>query len=349
MSKPFHKILMIDDDEDVLLSARLFLKQHTEQLHTEKDPRLIPSLLKNEIYDLILLDMNFTRDSTSGVEGFQWLDRILEIDPNSVVILITAYGDVDMAVKAIKAGATDFVLKPWQNEKLLATLSAAMRLRLSRMEASHLRSSRQQLSADLDRRFHDLLGVSSAIQTVFEAIRKVAGTDADVLILGENGTGKELVAWALHRQSARADQIFMSVDRGAISETLFESELFGHVKGAFTDARESRAGRFEIATGGTLFLDEIGNLPLTMQSKLLAVLEHRTVTRVGSNQPVPFDVRLICATNLDIHQMVAEKKVPSGSSLSHQHGGDPLAAASPADRGHTAAGRSLPGDVLSEV
>jgi len=308
VSKPFNKILIIDDDEDVLLSARLFLKQHTEHLHTEKDPRLVPSLLKNDNYDLILLDMNFTRDSTSGVEGFQWLDRILEIDPDSVVILITAYGDVEMAVRAIKAGATDFVLKPWQNEKLLATLSAALRLRQSRIEVSHLRSSQQQLSADMDRQFHDLLGVSSAIQGVFGTIRKVAGTEANVLILGENGTGKELVARALHRQSSRADQVFISVDMGAISETLFESELFGHVKGAFTDARESRAGRFEIASGGTLFLDEIGNLPLTMQSKLLAVLEHRTVTRVGSNKPVPFDVRLICATNLDIHEMVAENK-----------------------------------------
>lgn len=194
MSKPFNKILIIDDDEDVLLSARLFLKQHTEHLHTEKDPRLVPSLLKNDNYDLILLDMNFTRDSTSGVEGFQWLDRILEIDPDSVVILITAYGDVEMAVRAIKAGATDFVLKPWQNEKLLATLSAALRLRQSRIEVSHLRSSQQQLSADMDRQFHDLLGVSSAIQGVFGTIRKVAGTDANVLILGENGTGKELVA-----------------------------------------------------------------------------------------------------------------------------------------------------------
>jgi two-component system, NtrC family, response regulator HydG len=308
VNKTFNKILVVDDDEDVLLSARLFLKQHAAGLHTEKDPRQIPGLLKNDSYDLILLDMNFTRDSTSGMEGFLWLDRILEIDPDAVVILITAYGDVEMAVRAIKAGATDFVLKPWQNEKLLATLSAALKLRRSRLEVNHLRSSQAQLSADLDRQFHDLLGVSPAMQAVFGTILKVAGTEADVLILGENGTGKELVARALHRQSPRAGQVFISVDMGAISETLFESELFGHVKGAFTDAREARAGRFEVASGGTLFLDEIGNLPLTLQAKLLTVLEQRKVTRVGSHQAVPFDVRLVCATNLDIYGMVAQNR-----------------------------------------
>ncbi|MCE5270154.1 sigma-54 dependent transcriptional regulator, partial [bacterium] len=230
---------------------------------------------------------------------------ILELDPQAVVILITAFGDVDMAVRAIKAGAVDFVLKPWRNEKLLATLSAAMQLRLSRREVSRLRSQQSQLSADLDRPFLGLLGVSAPMRAVFETIGKVAGTDADVLILGENGTGKELIARALHRQSRRADQAFISVDMGAVSETLFESELFGHEKGAFTDARQARAGRFEIASGGTLFLDEIGNLPLTLQSKLLTVLERRTVTRLGSNQPLPVDVRLICATNQDIHAQVA--------------------------------------------
>ena len=307
-NQQFNRILVIDDDEDVLLSARLFLKQHANILHTEKDPRLIPSLLRNESYDIILLDMNFTQDSTSGVEGFHWLDTILEVDPDAVVILITAFGDVDLAVRAIKAGAVDFVLKPWQNEKLLATLSSAMKLRQSREEVNHLRSRQDQLSADLDRKFQDLLGVSTAMQRVFDTVRKVAGTDADVLILGENGTGKELVARALHRQSRRANQAFITVDMGAVSETLFESELFGHVKGAFTDAKEPRAGRFEIASAGTLFQDEIGNLPLTLQSKLLTVLENRTVTRLGSNKPVPIDVRLICATNHDIHGMVSRSQ-----------------------------------------
>ena len=307
MSKKFGKILVVDDDEDVLLAARLFLKQHVALVHTEKDPERIPGLLKNESYDVILLDMNFTKDATSGHEGFHWLDKILESDPSAVVVLITAYGDVEMAVRAIKEGATDFVLKPWQNEKLLATLSAAMHLRQSRREVNDLRLRQQQLSADLDQHFQDFIGVCPAMQHVFAAIGKVAKTDANVLILGENGTGKELVARALHRQSNRANEVFISVDMGALTETLFESELFGHVKGAFTDAKEDRAGRFEIASGGTLFLDEIGNLSLPLQAKLLTVLENRQVTRLGSNKPHPVDIRLICATNRPIHEMATQE------------------------------------------
>ena len=308
MPKLFDKILVVDDDEDVLLAARLFLKQHAALVHTEKDPQGISGLLRNESYDIVLLDMNFARDATSGSEGFYWLDRILEIDPAAVVILITAYGDVETAVRAIKEGATDFVLKPWQNEKLLATLSSAVKLRRSQLEVSHLRSRQNQLAADIDRQFPDLLGVSPAMQQVFGAIEKVAGTDANVLILGENGTGKELAARALHRHSARSGEVFITVDMGALTETLLESELFGHVKGAFTDAREDRPGRFEIASGGTLFLDEIGNLPLPLQAKLLAVLENRTVIRLGTNRPVPIDVRLVCATNIPIHDMVAKNE-----------------------------------------
>ncbi|MBX7152046.1 sigma-54 dependent transcriptional regulator [bacterium] len=302
------KILVIDDDEDVLLAARLFLKQHVSVVQTEKNPEQIPVLLKNENYDVILLDMNFTRDVSSGYEGFFWLNKILELDPRAVVILITAYGDVEMAVRAIKEGAMDFVLKPWQNEKLLATLSAAMNLRQSRLEAENLRSRQELLSAELDQPFHDIIGRAGAMLQVFSTIQKVAKTDANVLILGENGTGKELIARALHRQSLRAKEVFITVDMGAISETLFESELFGHVKGAFTDAKEDRAGRFEIASGGTLFLDEIGNLSLPMQAKLLTVLQNREVTRIGSNKSFPIDIRLICATNLPIHAMVGEKK-----------------------------------------
>ena len=307
MSPKIGKILVVDDDEDVLLAARLFLKQHVAFVHTEKNPNNIPTLLKNENYDVILLDMNFTRDMTSGAEGFHWLDKILEIDPSAVVVLITAYGDVELAVRAIKEGATDFVLKPWQNERLLATISAAMNLRQSRMEAAGLRLRQKLLSADLDQPFHDLLGICPAIQQIFMIIQKVAKTDANVLILGENGTGKELVARELHRQSHRANEVFISVDMGAITETLFESELFGHVKGAFTDAREDRAGRFEIASGGTLFLDEIGNLSLALQAKLLTVLQNREVIRLGSNKPRPIDIRLICATNMPIREMVAQK------------------------------------------
>jgi len=308
MKKKAGKVLVIDDDEDILQAARLLLKQHVSQIHTEKTAELIPFLLKNDNYDVIFLDMNFAIGATSGKEGFQWLDKILELDPNAVVVLITAYGDVEMAVKAIKKGATDFILKPWQNERLIATLSTALNLRKSRTEAKNLRSKQQQLSQDMDQPFHEFIGRSQSMQKVFSDIQKVAQTEANVLILGENGTGKELVARELHRQSPRADEIFISVDMGALSETLFESELFGHVKGAFTDAREDRAGRFEVASGGSLFLDEIGNLPLTLQAKLLTVIEKRRVIRLGSNKPIEIDVRLICATNMNIHEMISQNK-----------------------------------------
>ena len=306
MAKKLGNILVVDDNEDLLLAARLFLKQHFSMVHTEQDPTKLPVLLNNENYDVILLDMNFTMDATSGVEGFMWLDKILQIDPSAVVILITAFGDVEMAVKAVKAGATDFVLKPWQNEKLLATISSALNLRYSKLEVDKLRLQQKQLSNDIDQRYHNMIGVSSGIQSVFNTIDKVAATEADILILGENGTGKELVARALHRQSPRADEVFISVDMGAIAETLFESELFGHMKGAFTDAKENRPGRFELADGGTLFLDEICNLSLAMQAKLLSVLESRKVTRLGSNKPQSINIRLICATNMPIYDMVAK-------------------------------------------
>ena len=303
--KSFNKILIVDDDRDVLLAAQLFLKQHAERVDTEADPNQIPQLLQNESYDVILLDMNFARDATSGKEGFHWLSRILEIDPAAVVILITAYGGVETAVQAIKEGATDFVLKPWQNEKLLATLSVAARLRRTQLEVDQLRVQREQLRTDLDGQFPDMVGTSQAMHAVFDTIQKVGATDANVLILGENGTGKDVVARALHRRSARASEAFIRVDLGAVPESLFESELFGHQKGAFTDAKKDRAGRFEIASGGTLFLDEIGNLSLSLQAKLLTALENRTVTRLGNNRAIAIDVRLICATNLAIHDMVA--------------------------------------------
>ncbi len=302
------KILIIDDDEDVLYSARLLLKQHYSIVRIEKDPELIPSLLKEEQYNVILLDMNFTGDSTSGTEGFNWLDKILKIDSSAIVILITGFGNIEMAVKAIKMGATDFVLKPWQNEKLLATISSSMKLSQSRQEIDNLRSRQKQLSDDIDQQFHNIIGTSDEMRRVFSTIQKVAKTDANVLILGENGTGKELVARAIHRQSHRSKEIFISVDMGAISESLFESELFGYKKGAFTDAKEDRAGRFEIASGGTLFLDEIGNLNFNLQMKLLAVLQNRQVTRLGSNIPKPIDIRLICATNSPVEELISEKR-----------------------------------------
>ncbi|MFZ0391244.1 MAG: sigma-54 dependent transcriptional regulator [Calditrichia bacterium] len=308
MNPKFGKVLIVDDDEDVLLAASLLLKKQVETVHTEKNPEMLPTLLKNENYDVILLDMNFTRDVTSGTEGFHWLQKVMEIDSSAVVILITAYGDVEMAVRAVKEGATDFILKPWQNEKLLATVSAALQLRRSRREVDRLRSQQQQLSADIDEQFQNIIGTDSSMKRVFSLISKVAGTDANVLILGENGTGKELVARAVHRESRRTGNVFIRVDLGAISESLFESELFGHVKGAFTDARQDRAGRFEVASGGTLLLDEIGNLPVELQAKLLTVLQSRQVTRVGSNSSREIDIRLICATNMPIYEMVAKGK-----------------------------------------
>ncbi len=308
MIKNKPKVLVIDDNEDALLAAKLLLKPHTAAIHTERDPYLIPQILKAENYDVIFLDMNFTKDMTSGQEGFYWLKEIMQIDPFAVVVLITAYGDVETAVRALKEGATDFILKPWQNEKFLATFSSALKLRESKIELENLKSKQKMLSADLDQKFHDLIGVSPLMQKVYNTVEKVGATDANILILGENGTGKELVARAIHRQSKRAGEVFIAVDMGAITQTLFESELFGHVKGAFTDAKENRAGRFEAASGGTLFLDEIGNIPVELQSKLLTVLENRQVARVGSNKYTPIDIRLISATNVDIHKMVSENK-----------------------------------------
>ena len=297
---------MIDDDEDVLLAAKLLLKKHAHQVIIEKNPKKIPFLLNNDTYDVILLDMNFSKDITSGKEGYYWLSQILEHDPDAVVILITAFGDVEMAVKALKEGATDFVLKPWQNEKLLATVSTAIKLKHSYKEVDKLKKAKEQLEADLNQPFKDIIGTSSSIKEVFNLIEKVAKTDANVLILGENGTGKELVARAIHQRSLRKDQSFIGVDMGAITQTLFESELFGHKKGSFTDAKDDRAGRFELANGGTLFLDEIGNLSMPLQSKLLTVLQSREVTRIGSNTAIPIDIRLVCATNMNVHDMVNE-------------------------------------------
>lgn len=308
MSKEKGKILIIDDNEDVLLAAKLLLKNQFTTVHTESDPSSLPNMMKNERYDVILLDMNFTKDMTSGQEGFYWLDKILKIDPSAVVILITSFGDVDTAVKAIKEGATDFVLKPWQNEKFVATISSALKLSESRRELNYLKSRQQQMNADQNLKYHDMVGTSHKIQMVFSIIEKVAKTDANVLILGDNGTGKELAARALHRQSQRANEVFMSVDLGAVTQTLFESELFGHVKGAFTDAKEDRAGRFELASGGTLFLDEISNIPLELQAKLLTAIQNRKVTRVGSNKEIEIDIRLICATNSNLEKLVNEGK-----------------------------------------
>lgn len=298
------KVLAVDDNEDILFALKLLLKPHVDKITTISSPDRVIDLLKVEDYDIVLLDMNFTKDASSGQEGFEVLKQILEHDPQAVVIFMTAYGDAEKAVRAIKAGATDFVLKPWQNEKLLATISASIKLRKSRKETEKLRTSQKAISEIIDEPFKDFIGHSPEMEEVFSTIRKVAQTDANVLILGENGTGKELVARAIYRNSIRKDENFVSVDLGSIAETLFESELFGHVKGAFTDAKTDKPGRFEVASGGSLFLDEIGNLSLPLQAKLLTVIERREVTRVGANKSKNVDVRLICATNNDVYDMV---------------------------------------------
>jgi len=302
-------ILIVDDHAGVLSAGKLLLKRHFAAVETTRDPSEIPALMAQNSYDIILLDMNFSRESkNTGSDGFQWLEKILEIDPSVVVVLITAYGDVELAVRAIKNGATDFVLKPWDNEKLLATLNASLRLKNSQDEASQLKSQQSGRNLAEARDMPQIIvGQSTAMQQIFDTISRVAGTDANVLLLGENGTGKDLIAQAIHAQSQRSAQNFVKVDLGALTESLFESELFGHVKGAFTDARDDRAGRFEAADGGTIFLDEIGNLPLGLQAKLLTVLQNRTITRVGSNRSKPVNVRVIAATNQNLYDALKNR------------------------------------------
>jgi DNA-binding NtrC family response regulator len=303
MAEKNGNILVIDDDPDVLTAAQLLLKRHYAQVTAEENPERIVDHLHQQNWDVILLDMNFAIGANSGIEGLQWLEKILARQPSALVILMTAYGAVDTAVKAIKQGAIDFVLKPWHNERLLTTVSAAMRLRASRQEVQHLKSREKELVAATT---SGMVGTSQAMLELQNSIRRVAPTQANVLILGENGSGKEVVAREIHQLSTRADEVLITVDLGSVAETLFESELFGHKKGAFTDAREDRMGRFEAAKGGTLFLDEIGNLPLHLQGKLLSALEQRQVLPVGSNTPVAIDIRLICATNKHLKQMVRE-------------------------------------------
>lgn len=299
------KILIVDDNEDVLFALNLLLEPYFEKIKVAVTPEKIPYFMKTFEPDIILLDMNFSRDAISGQEGFEGLKRVLEIDPQAIVIFMTAYADTDKAVKAIKAGATDFVSKPWEKEKLLATLSSGIKLRNSRLEVKHLKKQVTILQ-DSIYNDHEIIGESAAMQEIFSTIYKLSDTDANILILGENGTGKDMIAHLLYRSSSRYNKPFISIDLGSIPESLFESELFGYEKGAFTDARKSKPGRMEVATGGTLFLDEIGNLPLTMQVKLLTALEKQQITRLGSTQAYTIDVRLICATNVNIHKLVNE-------------------------------------------
>ena len=302
----YGRILVIDDDPYILLSLQTLLEQHFKYVKTLSDPDLIPAVLKEDSFNVVLLDMNYKPGETSGREGLKWLKKLIEKDPLLNVIVITAYGGIQTAVKAMKAGAVDFIIKPWQNERIISTVSAALKLSQSNKKIALLKGRQDALSLSIENDYPEIIGKSDAINKVLNEISKVAVTTANVLILGENGTGKELVARELHRRSGRSKEIFISTDLGALSENLFESELFGHLKGAFTDAKYDRIGRFEAATGGTLFLDEIGNLPLPLQSKLLSVLEKREVLPLGSNKPVKIDIRLICATNLDLNRMTRE-------------------------------------------
>lgn len=300
-------ILIADDNKSILSALEILLSPEYGDVTTISNPNLIPAELKRKDYNLVILDMNFTAGVNTGNEGIFWLGKIREINSDISVVMITAYGDIDTAVKALKAGACDFVTKPWDNEKLMATLRMAVQLNLSRKEVNHLKERESGLRKELHREQQpNIIGSSSQILNVLKLVRKVAGTEANVLITGENGTGKELIAREIHRLSDRTNELLVSVDMGAIPDTLFESELFGHVKGAFTDARENRQGKFELADKGTLFLDEIGNISFHLQAKLLAALENRQITRIGSNKPIAIDIRLITATNRNIEVMVKD-------------------------------------------
>lgn len=294
-------ILVIDDDVDVLTAVRLLLKTEVQEVVTEKNPENIPSLITSRSFDLVLLDMNFNASINTGNEGLYWLKRIKEMKPGISVIMITAYGDIDLAVRSLKEGASDFIVKPWHNEKLLSTIADILKKKSQRVSsASNVVTPKNS--------YPDLIGTSDVMLDIFSKMDKIAPTDANILILGENGTGKDLIAKAIHEKSLRNKQPFVKVDIGSLTETLFESELFGHKKGAFTDARDDRAGRFEAADGGTLFLDEVGNISLQQQAKLLSALQNRQITRLGSNQSIPVDIRLICATNLPMSELANENR-----------------------------------------
>ncbi|MEZ5070718.1 MAG: sigma-54 dependent transcriptional regulator [Bacteroidales bacterium] len=300
------RILIVDDNKNIIRTLEILLGPEFEAVKGITDPKLLPTELRAAAYNLIILDMNFLAGINTGNEGLYWLNRIKQEHPDISVVLITAYGDVELAVKALKQGATDFVPKPWENSKLLATVKSAMQLNLSKKELGYLKQKEKGLKQELNREQTPILGSSPALLRVMNLVRKVARTDANVLITGENGSGKELIAREIHRQSARRDELLVPVDMGALPETLFESELFGHEKGAYTDAKEARAGKFETAHRGSLFLDEIGNLPVHLQAKLLAVLQNREIRRLGAVESIPVDIRLICATNKKLEEMVAE-------------------------------------------
>tara|TARA_R110002051_G_scaffold143507_5_gene216472 strand:- start:16929 stop:18293 length:1365 start_codon:yes stop_codon:yes gene_type:complete len=300
------KILVVDDTKSVLSALEILLQFEYKSVQTISNPNLLTSFPNLQEIDIILLDMNFSAGVNTGNEGLYWLREIKKKAPHISVIMMTAYGAVELAVEAIKEGATDFVLKPWNNERLLTTVKSAYELRKSQKEVQHLKQKESNLKQVINQNSNYIIGNSKALNSVLSLVQKVAKTDVNILVTGENGTGKELIARELHKSSVRNNEVFISVDMGSISENLFESELFGHVKGSFTDAKDDRAGKFEAANSGTLFLDEIGNLSLQMQAKLLSVIQNRVVVRVGSNKPIPVDIRLICATNCNLDQMVAD-------------------------------------------
>lgn len=296
------KILIVDDNEDILFALNLLLKPHVEQIRAIAQAERIEDFITTFSPDLILLDMNFSRDANTGDEGIYWLEKIKNIDSQAVVVCMTAYSDTDKAVRAIKAGAVDFIQKPWENDKLLATVSSALQLRNKRLEVEELK--KQVAAFTTEKEVPQIIAESKAMCDLLETVEKLKDTDANILILGENGTGKDVIAHLLYQHSPRAKMPFVQIDLGSIPEQLFESELFGYEKGAFTDAKKEKQGRIELASGGTLFFDEIGNLSLPMQAKLLTAIEKRTISRLGSTRVMPIDVRLICATNADILQMV---------------------------------------------
>lgn len=297
-------ILVVDDDEFILLSIKMLLEPHFDSVTTVNHPKKIFPILSEIQIDVLFLDMNYQTGDSSGKTGMEWIEKIYQLDPTISIVPVTAYGDVSIAVEAVRLGAVDFLIKPWQNEKLLITALSARKLNFQRRKLDRLRVVSTQPTDSLDR----IIGVSEAITQIKNLIRKVAPTDASVLILGENGSGKELVAQAIHELSERNSDPLVSVDLGAVSTSLFESELFGHAKGAFTDARSERIGKIEAASGGTLFFDEIGNLPLAQQAKLLRVLQQQVVTKVGSSIPVQIDFRLVSATNMSLDGMMKEGK-----------------------------------------
>jgi DNA-binding NtrC family response regulator len=298
------KVLILDDNSSVLTALEMLLQIEFEKVYTLRNPSCLVSTIQKHNIDVVLLDMNFKAGINTGNEGIYWLHEIQKFDPTISVVMITAYGDVALAVKAVKEGAFDFILKPWDNDKLISTLHASMKLRKSKIENTALTNTTNRLKQELNAPSQKIIGRSDAMKKVMEMVKKVAKTDANIFIAGENGTGKELIAREIHKHSKRKNEVMINVDMGALSESLFESELFGHTKGSFTDAKEDRIGKFETANKGTLFLDEIGNLPLPLQAKLLSSLQNRNIVKLGSNIPVPIDIRLISATNKDLNQMV---------------------------------------------